>query len=124
MVSTFAVLAFLITLSGVIGVVAYNVSQQRKEIGIRVALGATPQKIRKLFVFQGLSLALAGLALGAAIMFFASPLLAQVLYKTDPANPLIYLITAFAVGSVAALAILLPTQQAMSIQPMEALREQ
>ena len=124
LVSGFALLAFLITLSGVIGVVAYNVSQQRKEIGIRVALGATPQKVRKLFVLQGLALTGAGLLLGAGIMLFVSPLLEQVLYQTRAIDPIMYFGTAITVILVAGLAILLPTQQAMAIQPMEALREQ
>jgi ABC-type antimicrobial peptide transport system permease subunit len=124
LVSLFALLAFLITLSGVIGVVGYNVSQRRKEVGIRVALGANPKRIRTLFVIQGLSLGVAGIALGAFIMAFLSPLLGGVLFETNPLNSTIYLGTALVIGVAATAAILLPAQQATSIQPNEALREQ
>jgi ABC-type antimicrobial peptide transport system permease subunit len=124
LVSMFALLAFLITLSGVMGVVAYNVSQRRKEIGIRVALGANPKRIRALFAIQGLSLCAGGVALGAFIMAFISPLLGTVLYQTDPLNLTMYLVTAGVVMLVAAVAILLPIKQATAIEPNEALREQ
>ena len=124
LVSLFALLAFLITLSGVIGVVGYNVSQRRKEVGIRVALGANPKRIRTLFVIQGLSLGVAGIALGAFIMAFLSPLLGGVLFETNPLNSTIYLGTALVIGVAATAAILLPAQQATAIQPNEALREQ
>jgi putative ABC transport system permease protein len=124
LVSLFAFLAFLITLSGVMGVVAYNVSQRRKEIGIRVALGANPKRIRALFAIQGLSLCAGGVALGAFIMAFISPLLGTVLYQTDPLNLTMYLLTAGMVMFVAAIAILLPIRQATAIEPNQALREQ
>jgi len=124
LVSMFALLAFLITLSGVMGVVAYNVSQRRKEIGIRVALGANPKRIRALFAIQGLSLCAGGVALGAFIMAFVSPLLGTVLYQTDPLNLTMYLVTASVVMNVAAIAILLPIRQATAIEPNQALREQ
>ncbi|KGJ95673.1 ABC transporter permease [Thalassotalea sp. ND16A] len=124
LVSLFALLAFLITLSGVMGVVAYNVSQRRKEIGIRVALGANPKRIRTLFAIQGLSLCGAGVALGAFIMAFISPLLGSVLYQTEPLNLTMYVATAGVVMFVAAIAILLPIRQATAIEPNQALREQ
>jgi putative ABC transport system permease protein len=124
MVSLFALLAFLITLSGVIGVVAYNVNQRKKEIGIRLALGANPKRIRALFVIQGLILCAAGIALGAFVMAFISPLLSAVLYGTTPFDLTLYLGTALVIGLVATVAILLPIRQATSIQPNVALREQ
>ena len=124
LVSGFALLAFLITLSGVVGVVAYNVSQQHKEIGIRVALGANPNRIRWLFAAQGMSLAVIGLLAGALIMALVAPLIEGVLYQTNPLNPAIYIGTAVIVAAVAMMAILLPTQQATAIQPNQALREQ
>ncbi len=124
MVSLFAALAFLITISGVIGVVAYNISQRKKEIGIRVALGADPKRIRNLFTIQGMSLATGGIVIGAFTMAFLSPLLGSVLFETNPLDLSIYLATALVVTLVSAGAILLPTRQATSIQPNEALREQ
>ncbi len=124
LVSLFALLAFVITLSGVFGVVAYNVTQRRKEIGIRVALGANPTRIRTLFAIQGLSLCATGIAIGAFIMVFISPLLGNVLFATEPLNLPVYLITALVVAAVSAVAILLPIRQATLVQPNQALREQ
>lgn len=124
LVAMFALLAFAIALSGVIGIVAYNVSQRRKEIGIRVALGANPKRIRALFVMQGMSLCAIGVILGALIMAFISPVLGAVLFETQPLNLPLYLITGVAVSLFAALAILFPVRQATAIQPNHALREQ
>jgi putative ABC transport system permease protein len=124
LVALFALLAFAIALSGVVGMVAYNVSQRRKEIGIRVALGANPKRIRLLFAVQGMSLCMIGIVLGAFIMAFISPVLATVLFETQALNFPLYLITGVAVSLFAALAILLPVKQAMAIQPNHALREQ
>ena len=124
LVSLFALLAFIITLSGVIGVVAYNVGMRRKEIGIRVALGASPKRIRRMFMLQGLSLSIAGIVLGSIVMGFLSPLLGAVLFETNPLNLPMYLATALVVGFVATIAILFPTQQATAIEPNVALREQ
>jgi len=124
LVSLFAILAFLITLSGVMGVVAYNVSQRRKEIGIRIALGANPNRIRGLFALQGLSLCGIGIAVGAFVMVFISPVLGDVLFETDPLNFPLYLLTAFMIALVAAVAMLLPIRQATSVEPNDALREQ
>ena len=124
LVALFAALAFAIALSGVVGIVAYNVSQRRKEIGIRVALGANPKRIRMLFAVQGMSLCAIGIALGAVIMAFISPALATVLFETQPLNLPLYLITGVVVSLFALLAILLPVKQATAIQPNQALREQ
>lgn len=124
LVALFALLAFAIALSGVVGIVAYNVSQRRKEIGIRVALGANPKRIRMLFAVQGMVLCAIGLAIGAFIMAFISPVLETVLFETKPLNLALYLITVFVISLFAALAILLPVQQATAIQPNIALREQ
>jgi predicted permease len=124
LVSLFALLAFLIALSGVVGVVTYNISQRRKEIGIRVALGANPKRIRALFTAQGLSLGAIGLTLGAFTMVFVSPLLEGLLFMTSALNPAIFLANALLITLVTTLAILWPTRQATAIQPNEALRQQ
>jgi len=124
LVVMFAVLAFAIALSGVIGVVAYNVSQRKKEIGIRVALGANPKNIQILFAMQGMSLCAIGIVIGAFIMAFISPVLAAVLFETEPLNLILYLITAIVVSLSAIIAMILPLRQATKIQPNQALREQ
>ena len=124
LVTLFAVLAFSIALTGVVGVVAYNVSQRRKEIGIRVALGANPKRIRNLFALQGMSLCVVGIGIGALIMAFLSPALTTMLFETDALNIPVYIVTGAFVAIFAALAILVPVRQATAIQPNQALREQ
>ena len=124
LVTLFALLAFLITLSGVVGVVAYNVTQRRKEIGIRVALGANPDNIRTMFIIQGLVLCGIGLFIGVLTMVFLAPMLTNVLFEVTPINLPIYLLTAVTVILVAALAMLWPIRQATNVQPNQALREQ
>ncbi|WP_448549542.1 ABC transporter permease [Thalassotalea fusca] len=124
LVSLFATLAFLITLSGVVGVVAYNVTQRRKEIGIRVALGANPDDIRKLFIIQGLTLCGLGLIAGVLIMVLIAPTLSNVLFDVAPVNLPIYLVMALIVSIVAVFAMLWPVKQATNVQPNQALREQ
>ena len=123
LVSLFALLAFSITLSGVIGVVAFNVSQRRKEIGIRMALGAAPNRIQSLFATQGLILCSIGLVLGAIVMMFFSTSLETMLFETEPVNLTIYITTALLVLASASLAMWGPIKQAMKIQPNQALRE-
>jgi predicted permease len=124
LIGIFAGLAFLITLSGVIGVVAYNVSQRFKEVGIRMAFGANPRHVRNLFTMQGLSLGLLGVLIGAIAMLFLSPIFGEVLFETSPFNISMYLLTALVVTVTALIAILFPTRQAVNIQPTKALRDQ
>ena len=123
LVSLFALLAFSITLSGVLGVVAYDVGLRRKEIGIRIALGAAPDRIQSLFAKKGLILCLVGLLVGALVMMFFSPFLESILFKTEVMNLSIYLATALLVLVTASLAMWLPIKQAMAIEPNQALRE-
>jgi len=124
LVTLFALLAFGIAISGVVGIVAYNVSQRSKEIGIRVALGANPKRIRMLFAVQGLTLCAIGIVFGIFLMGLLSPALDSVLFETQSFNLVMYLITAVVVSLFAAIAILLPIRQATAIQPNKALREQ
>ncbi len=124
LITMFALLAFAIALSGVVGIVAYSVSQRRKEIGIRVALGANPKRITAFFAIQSMSLCAIGIGIGAIIMAFISPILGLILFETQPLNLPLYFITAIVVALFTALAILLPVKQATEIQPNQALREQ
>ena len=124
LITVFALLAFSITLSGVVGVVAYNVSQRTKEIGIRVALGASPRRIRMLVMSHGVLLALLGILCGGLIMLFAAPTLAGLLYATSPVDPGIYLLTAVVITVIAIVAISFPTSRAVRIDPYRALRDQ
>lgn len=124
LISLFALLAFAITLSGVVGVVAYNVSQRFKEIGIRMALGANPMRVRSLLTLQGVALTLLGLAIGSVVMIFAAPSLSRLLYATSPVDIAVYLATALAISIMALFAISIPTNRAVKVDPSRALRDQ
>ena len=124
LVALFAILAFVIALSGVVGVVAYNISQRRKEIGIRVALGANPKRIRMHFIVQGLFLCGIGIGIGGLVMAFISPVLVKVLFDTQALNLFVYLVTGTLITLFASFAMLLPVRQATRIEPNQALREQ
>ncbi len=124
LIGLFALLAFAITLSGVVGVVAYNVSQRLKEIGIRVALGANPMRVRSLLTLQGMLLGVIGLSIGAVIMVFAAPSLSRLLYETSPVDIVVYLSIAVIIAVMAVVAISLPAERAVRVDPSKALRDQ
>jgi len=124
LVALFALLAFAITLSGVIGVVSYNISQRFREIGLRMALGANPLNVRLWLSRQGLWLSAIGITLGALVMLIAAPTLSALLYETSPLDVTIYVGMALIITLVALLAISIPVNQAVQINPWQALRDQ
>jgi predicted permease len=118
----FAGLALLITLAGIIGVLSLSVSQRTNEIGIRMALGATPGKISRMVMSQGLFLVLVGLAVGIAGSLALSRLMSTLLFGIQPTDPLTFTAVAAVSIAVAALACFWPAHRATRIDPMTALR--
>ncbi|SDR91693.1 ABC transporter permease [Opitutus sp. GAS368] len=118
----FGAVAYGLAGIGLYGVMSYAVSQRTQEIGVRVALGATPGDILALVCRQGgwqLGLGL-GLGLGAA--FFAGQLLATFLYGVSPRDPVTFGTTLLSLGLAGALALLMPALRALRVNPVEALR--
>ncbi|HEU5415028.1 MAG TPA: FtsX-like permease family protein, partial [Candidatus Angelobacter sp.] len=115
-------LALLLAVIGLYGVVAYNVANRTREIGIRMALGATPSSVVRSMLTSfvlPLSLALSvGLALAAALSF----ILRNELYGVNHLDPLSYLAAALIMAGVGAFASLLPARRALKVDPMVALR--
>jgi predicted permease len=121
----FALLALALAGVGVYGVTAYSVSQRTREIGIRMALGAEKASIFRMIVGQGLRLALAGLALGAAGALILARLLtsfSQLLYGVGAGDPLTFVAVSLLATVVAVLACYIPARRAMRVDPMVALR--
>jgi predicted permease len=118
----FAALAVFITAAGIAGVMALTVSQRTHEIGIRMALGATAGGVLRLVLRQGLTLVLAGLALGVAGAFALTRMMSTLLFAVEPTDPLTWLAVALALTAVAALACFMPARRATSIDPLTALR--
>ena len=118
----FAGVALMLALAGVYGVMAYTVSQRVPELGVRIALGATPQHIMRLILGHGAMLAIAGLVLGLVLAFLSGRLLEGLLFGVTARDPLI-LVAVTAVVAVATLAACyIPGRRAVRVDPMVALR--
>ncbi len=119
----FAVVAMVLSAVGLYGVVSYAVSRHTREIGIRVALGATSGDIAGLVAGQGLRLIALGLAAGLAGAWFASRLLAGYLFQVTPHDAGTFLILPLALAAVALAACWIPVRRAMRVDPSVSLRE-
>ena len=111
-------------LVGIYGVIAYIVSQRRREVGIRMALGAQSDSVQRIFVSRGLSLTAIGLALGLVAAAALMRLLSSLLFGVNPFDPVTYVAVAASLGTVALIATWLPARQATRIDPMLALRSE
>lgn len=115
-------IALLLGLVGIYGVISYVVSQRTREIGIRMALGATAPSVRSMVVRQGLTLAVAGVGLGLLASLGMSRVMETVLFGVAAIDPLTYGAVALALFVVAAVASWLPAMRAASVDPSGALR--
>ena len=122
LLSSFAALALLLAAVGVYGLSSYMVARRTKEIGVRMALGADPREVQRMLVRQALAPVLAGAALGLLLALGLSPLLRDMLYGVELADPLAYLSAAAVLVFAALVAAWLPARRATRIHPMEALR--
>jgi putative ABC transport system permease protein len=118
----FAVLALLLALVGIYGVLAQAVAQRTREIGIRMALGATRANILKKVATQGMLLTGIGIVLGLGSVWALSRLLAALLYGVGPTDPMVLGLVTFALLGAALLATYLPARRATQVDPMVALR--
>jgi putative ABC transport system permease protein len=118
----FAVIALLLAAIGIYGVIAYGVRQRTQEIGIRMALGASKNRVLGMVVRQGLTLALLGAAAGLAGSLFATRGMASLLYQVSATDPRIYVAVAVVLVAVAAFASWLPARRAAQTDPQLALR--
>jgi putative ABC transport system permease protein len=115
-------IALLLGLVGIYGVISYVVSQRTREIGVRMALGASTSVVRGMVVRQGLLLSGAGVALGLVASALLSRVLRSLLYGVGAIDPLTYVVLAAALVGVAVLASLIPALRAASVDPSRALR--
>ncbi len=122
LLTIFAGIAVLLSSIGIYGVLAYNVSQQSREIGTRAAIGANRQQIRNHFLKQGLIKTLIGLGMGLVGALALSRLMASMLYEVQPTDAGVFLGITLILFVVSMLASYLPTIKATRIHPMEALR--
>jgi putative ABC transport system permease protein len=122
-IGAFAAAALLLAAVGMYSVISYGVSQRRREVAVRLALGATGGGIARLIVREGLQLAALGTALGLAGAYGATRLIRSMLFATGVADTGAYVLTAAILLVTAALASGLPALRAARLSPMEAMRD-
>ena len=119
---TFAALALVLAAIGLYGVMAYAVSQRTTEIGVRMALGATPGRVFRLVVGGGLRLAALGIALGVTGSIIMSRWLTTLLFGVEPRDPTTLAFTAAVLLCVSVAASVIPARRATRVDPMVAIR--
>ncbi len=124
LLAIFAGLALLLATIGLYGVISYNVLRRRREIGVRLAVGAQRGDIRTLIVGQGAKLLAVGLTTGLVGAIFSARLLRSVLFEVNAVDPLIYLGVSFLLALAALLACWLPAHRAAQTDPMITLRSE
>jgi putative ABC transport system permease protein len=117
-----ASVTLLLGIVGICGVIAYVVAQRRREVGIRMALGAHARTVQRLFVTRGLAIAAVGLVVGSIAALASMRLLTAVLFGVSPFDPATYLVTIAGLATVALVATWLPARQATTVDPAIALR--
>jgi predicted permease len=122
LMAALALMCLLLAAMGLYSVMSYTVSQRIPEIGIRMAMGARPWNVIAMVVRQGMSLALAGMAVGTVAALAVTRLVASFLFHVDAADPLTFVLAAGFLGAVALVATWLPAFRATRIDPMPALR--
>ena len=122
LLAIFAALSLLLAVIGIYGVMAYSVSQRTRELGIRMALGASRRDVVRMVVWQGLRLTLMGVAIGLLASFFATRLITTMLFDVSATDALTFIIVPLVLATAALGASYLPALRATRIDPMVALR--
>ena len=122
LLSAFAFAAVLLAAIGLYGIMASAVSQQTRELGVRLALGATPDRLRAMILRQALTVAAAGALAGLLGALAGSRLLTTMLFEVSPTDPVALLGACWLLIAVALLAAYIPARRATKVDPMVALR--
>src|SRR5262245_22398372 len=118
----FAAMALAMAAVGIYGVISHSVSLRAHEIGVRMALGAKPRDVLLMVVAQGLQLALIGLAIGLAIAFGLTRVMASLLFSLSATDPATFASVSLLLAGVALLGVYLPARRATKVDPVVALR--
>ena len=122
LLAMFGALALILAGIGIYGVLSYSISQRTREIGIRMALGATRKNVLTLALAQGLRLALLGTALGLALSFVLTRWMSSLLFEVRSDDPVTFISVTLLLCAVALFACYLPARRATEVDPMVALR--
>jgi len=122
MLAIAASVALLLGVVGIYGVIRYIVVQRTSEIGIRMALGAQPGDVRRLFLRQGLVLIVGGITLGVGAALLVTRVMSALLFGVAPTDPVTYVAASAGLAAVALLATYLPARRASRVEPIIALQ--
>jgi putative ABC transport system permease protein len=123
LMTVFGSLALALASVGLYGILAYSVNQRKREIGLRMAIGAARGAVLRLILRQGMSLVLQGVLIGFVVSLLVGRALSRMLYGLSPADPLSVAAAAVALLAVALVACYLPARWASRVDPLVALRE-
>ncbi len=122
LLSGFALLALVLAAVGIYGVLSYDVSQRRKEIGVRLTLGASPGNVRRVVLGEGMLLAGLGLVLGGLSAFILCRLMASLLFGVSASDQVTFAAAVVVILAISFAACYLPARRASEVDPIEALR--
>jgi predicted permease len=120
----FSLVALVLAAAGIYGVISYAVAQRTQEIGIRMALGATPGEVLASILLSGMGLVATGAAFGLAMTLVAASYLHNLLFGISPRDPFVYALVVLGVASIGLLANAVPARRAAALDPMRALRSE
>ncbi len=120
--SAFAILALMVAGVGVLGVLAFSVTQRTKEFGVRLALGAEEGQVLRMVMGEGVRLVLGGLLLGGVASVLLSRFLSGLLFEIEPTDPVTFVAVGAVLAAVALLAAFIPARRATRVDPIDALR--
>jgi putative ABC transport system permease protein len=118
----FGALALLVAAIGLYSVMSYSVAQRTHEFGVRLALGASPRRIVRTVLGDGLGVVGAGMLLGLALALLGGRFLAPMLYQTSVRDPAVFAVVSAVLLAAALAAGLIPARRATRVDPLEALR--
>jgi putative ABC transport system permease protein len=124
LLTAFAAVALLIATIGIYGVLAYSVNQRTREIGLRMALGATPGSVLQLIVGQGMKVVVVGVVIGLAGGLALGRAVSSLVFGVPVHDPVTFSLVAVVLTAVALAACIIPAQRAARVDPMVALREE
>src|SRR5262249_35834095 len=124
LLGTFAGLAVLLASIGLYGVMSYTVAQRSRELGVRVALGASAREVSGLVLGQGARLAVIGVAIGLGAAVALTRLMHDMLFEVSATDPITFTVIPVLLIAVALLASWMPARRAMRVNPIEALRSE